>query len=154
MRMTILCIAAALCAGCAPASSAEGDNAALPSDNLSTENLLVNDALSSGANADMDVAREAKIERADSAVSASASAELPSFDTVSYCRKIGDTAGGSMEIEATCREMEADALSGLSRLTIPARMLRYCTQIGETAGGSYEIMKTCVEMESEAATRL
>jgi hypothetical protein len=153
MRLAIPCIAAALCAACAPASSAEEDNGALPSDTLSTENLLVND-LSMDADAGPVSAGGAKIERAVSAVSSSASAELPSFDTISYCRKIGDTAGGSMEIEATCREMEGDALSALNRMTIPGRMLRYCTQIGETAGGSYEIMKTCVEMESEAATRL
>lgn len=82
------------------------------------------------------------------------SASLPDFDTDEYCRKIGDTAGGSYEIEATCRDEEAAALSQLRSLDIPDRTLKYCSDIGETAGGSYTIMKTCVEQEANAASRL
>jgi hypothetical protein len=65
---------------------------------------------------------------------AAASAAIPSFDTEAYCRKIGDTAGGSYEIEETCRDEEAKALSQLNSQSIRARTLEYCSRIGDTAG--------------------
>ena len=84
----------------------------------------------------------------------SPASSLPSFSRTAYCEKIGETAGGSYQIESTCRDMEAEALSSLQSQTIPERILQYCTQIGETAGGSFQIMNTCVDMESEAASGL
>jgi hypothetical protein len=150
VRKIVSFAAIAVCAACTPQSDSN-DN--LSVDNLSVDNLVVNDILldSNGSSSVSSNTNRPVLSDADSAPP---TAELPSFNTASYCRKIGDTAGGSMQIEATCREMEADALDGLQRMAIPSRMLSYCTQIGQTAGGSYEIMKTCVEMESDAASRL
>lgn len=139
-----------LCAACTPQSS-DAENV----DDLAVENLIINDSLPvAGPADDSNMTMSAEDVSPSRSAPPSASAELPSFDTTAYCRNIGDTAGGSMQIEATCRDMEDEALSELRRMTIPSRMLNYCTEIGETAGGSYQIMKTCVEMESEAAARL
>lgn len=80
-------------------------------------------------------------------------AAVPAFDTKTYCRKIGDTVGGSYQIEETCRDEEAEALRKLTSREIPDRLLR-CSRIGETVGGSYQIMETCVEQETESAARL
>jgi hypothetical protein len=81
-------------------------------------------------------------------------AGMPAFDTKAYCRKISDTVGGSYQIEETCRDQEARAISKLNSIEIPGRILRYCTKIGETIGGSYQIMETCVEQELASAARL
>lgn len=78
----------------------------------------------------------------------------PSYDTIEYCRTIGDTAGGSAMSEQTCREQEAGALAAIRSRSISPRMHDYCDSIGETAGGSYVIYNTCVDMESEAASQL
>jgi len=80
--------------------------------------------------------------------------ELPNFDTHAYCASIGEVAGGSYEIEKTCRAMESEALSKLQSRSIPDRVLNYCATIGKTAQGSYQIMNTCVDMELEAADSL
>jgi hypothetical protein len=150
VRVIVSFLTIALCAACAPQSNSN-DN--LSVDDLSVDNLVVNDiSLNQGASGS--AASSTDTAEPSEAHSAPPTADLPSFDTASYCRKIGDTAGGSMQIEATCREMEADALHALQRMSIPSRMLNYCTRIGETADSSYQIMKTCVEMESDAASRL
>ena len=76
---------------------------------------------------------------------------LPSYDDATYCRKIGDAAGGSNVIERTCRQQEAGAQAEVEGMTILPKTLRYCGNIGRSAGGSYVIFKTCVEQELEAA---
>lgn len=83
-----------------------------------------------------------------------AAPSIPVYDTAAYCEKIGDTAGGSYSIEATCRSLEREAKADVESMSIPERTLNYCDRIGETAGGSYQIFKTCVEQESEAAASL
>lgn len=102
----------------------------------------------------IDTQKRASPEPNTGTVYAASSAGLPSFDTEAYCRKIGDTAGGSYEIEETCRNEESRALSQLNSESIPARTLEYCSRIGDTAGGSYVIMQTCVEQEEESASHL
>jgi hypothetical protein len=72
------------------------------------------------------------------------------FDIARYCRTIGQHAGGSYQIEKSCRDMEYEAKAKLARMTIPPRIKRYCQNIGQHAGGSYNIMLSCVEMELEA----
>lgn len=79
---------------------------------------------------------------------------VPSYSSIAYCRKIGETAGGSSMIERSCRDMEAEALAAIRSRSIPARIHSYCDKIGQTAGGSYSIYKSCVDMESEAASGL
>jgi hypothetical protein len=82
------------------------------------------------------------------------SRSVPSYSITAYCRRIGDTAGGSSMIEKACRDMEADALAAIEAQSIPARVRSYCDQIGRTAGGSYQIYNSCVDMELEAAAAL
>ena len=77
-----------------------------------------------------------------------------SFDISAYCRSIADTAGGSYQIELTCREMERDAKSRINRKQVPDRIMRYCRRIGETAGGSYQIMLTCIIQELNARSQM
>lgn len=83
-----------------------------------------------------------------------AGSSVPNFDTNRYCAMIGETAGGSYQIEATCREQEMLARSRASRSSIPSRVVNYCRTIGETAGGSYQIYITCVEQELGAASSM
>jgi hypothetical protein len=130
------------------------------------ENLTTTDMNATAATSDVNVAeleeadhRAAKALSAQSPNTDTPAAEqaptgLPSFDTEAYCQKIGDTAGGSYEIEETCRDEESKALAQLNARSISGRTLQYCSRIGETAGGSYEIMETCVEQELESAGRL
>jgi hypothetical protein len=80
-----------------------------------------------------------------------ASNSLPSFDTASYCKQVGEAGGGSYIIEKGCREQEAEAVQKLEVRSIPARVMRYCTQVGRAGGGSYMILNGCVDQELEAA---
>jgi hypothetical protein len=113
------------------------------------QNLMINaEAL------EQQIAAEPKSTSLPSDSKSSSSAGAPAYDTASYCRQIGDTAGGSYVIERTCRQQEMEALSAIRRMSIPARIQNYCAQIGETAGGSYVIYKTCAEQELEAASSL
>ncbi|HEY0028841.1 MAG TPA: hypothetical protein VGC35_13320 [Allosphingosinicella sp.] len=85
---------------------------------------------------------------------ASAGSSAPSYDIASYCRKVGDAAGGSSIIEKSCRDMENDALAAIEARTVPARVHTYCDRVGEAAGGSYQIYNSCVDMELDAASQL
>jgi len=78
----------------------------------------------------------------------------PQYDTAAYCRKIGDTVGGSNDIELTCRRQESGAENWVRSRNTPDRTMRYCARIGETVGGSYDILKTCIQQEEEAASQL
>ena len=51
-------------------------------------------------------------------------AAIPAFDTKAYCRKIGETVGGSYQIEEACRNEEAEALEKLNSNRTPIRILR------------------------------
>ena len=77
-----------------------------------------------------------------------------SFDSYTYCRKIGDIAGGSNEIELTCRQEENEARQWFENHDTSARTFTYCLGIGKIAGGSYVILKTCIEQEEEAGSKL
>lgn len=79
---------------------------------------------------------------------------LPAYDIKAHCRKIGDVAGGSYQIEETCRKNEQEAQKALTTITIPSRISKHCQEIGIVAGGSYQIMLTCVKQEIEAKNRL
>lgn len=74
---------------------------------------------------------------------------LPSYDEAAYCRKIGETAGGSNVVEHNCRAQEARARAEVEAMSIPARTLRVCRDIGGTAGGSYVMLKACVAPDLE-----
>jgi hypothetical protein len=77
-----------------------------------------------------------------------------SYDSKAYCAEIGRVAGGSYQIEATCRKMELTSQSNIARMTVPARIEKYCRDIGQTAGGSYQIMETCIKQELGAKDSL
>lgn len=76
------------------------------------------------------------------------------YDIKAHCRKIADIAGGSYQIEETCRKGEQEARKDLTTITIPSRISQHCQEIGAVAGGSYQIMLTCVKKEIEAKDRL
>lgn len=79
---------------------------------------------------------------------------FPSYDIDAYCQKIGDTAGGSYDIELTCRQEEDAAFAWAEANPPNRRTMTYCGRIGAVAGGSYEIFKTCVQQEENAASQL
>ena len=72
----------------------------------------------------------------------------------SYCRKIGDDAGGSNEMELTCRDEEFEAKRWAERHDTPQRTYNYCFGMGRDAGGSYVMYQTCVEQEEAAGSKL
>jgi hypothetical protein len=77
---------------------------------------------------------------------------LPVYDTPAYCRKVGQAAGGSYQIEGTCRESEGNAQRDLrSRVVIESRVLTYCDRVSSAVGGSYQILLQCVKNEEQAA---
>lgn len=79
---------------------------------------------------------------------------IPMYDSDAYCAHIGDVAGGSSEIELTCRQEEADAHEWVRENVGSPRSMRYCAKIGSTGGGSYQIFKTCLQQEASAAADL
>jgi hypothetical protein len=82
------------------------------------------------------------------------SSDTDAFDTVAYCKKISQIAGGSYQIEAACRAQEKEAQASLSARRIPAQIESYCRKIGEIAGGSYHLMNACVDQEIAAKSKL
>lgn len=76
------------------------------------------------------------------------------YDMKKYCADVGETAGGSYEIEQTCREQEKKSQNNLSYLSVPKRVATYCQNVGQYAGGSYQIMETCIENELKAKKQL
>jgi len=156
LGVLIIGIAASL-----PSGTAATNSSAPMEENLVVANMSISDAqVSSGPSTSSD-SKSSNTQSPESEVTTptaedgpAAILSLPSFDTAGYCSNISDTAGGSYEIEETCRNEEADALGKLQAQTIPARIMRYCSDIGDTAGGSYQIMATCVEQEEDAASRL
>lgn len=81
----------------------------------------------------------------------------PLLDTEAYCKRVGDVAGGSDEIELTCRQQEHVARNWVSAHATSSRTMKYCARVAEGVGGnagSYEIMKTCIEQEEQAAEQL
>lgn len=76
------------------------------------------------------------------------------FDIDAYCKEVADAAGGSYQIEETCRKMESEAKAKLEKMSIPSRVEKYCKEIGEAVGGSYQIMETCVKQELESKSRM
>ena len=76
------------------------------------------------------------------------------FDIEKKCAKIKEFAGGSYQIEQTCRNQEREAQSTLMGMSIPTEIEKHCTEIGAYADGSYQIMLTCVEQETKAKANL
>jgi hypothetical protein len=81
-------------------------------------------------------------------------AQVPSFDTDSYCEKVGEAIGGSSQIELSCREIEQTAKSKLITESYSNKAMNYCKQIAETVGGSYHILLTCIQDEMSAERKL
>jgi hypothetical protein len=79
---------------------------------------------------------------------------IPMYDSSAYCGHIGDVAGGSSQIELTCRQQEAEAHEWIRENVGPERSMRYCGKIGSSAGGSYQIFKACLQQEISAAVEL
>lgn len=77
-----------------------------------------------------------------------------SFDINKYCKEVSDISGGSYQIEESCRDMERQSQTNLSRMDIPPRIKKYCTEVAIAAGGSYQIMEGCVQMEMEAKGKI
>jgi hypothetical protein len=80
--------------------------------------------------------------------------DVPSFDSVAYCKSIGKAAGGSYQIEITCRDQEALAVRAIRQAEVPHEIMIYCAKIGETVGGSFQIMVTCIDQEISAKRSL
>ena len=79
---------------------------------------------------------------------------LPVYDSQAYCRSIGNTAGGSSEIELFCRQSEDTAKKNLAQMKVSDRAMKYCGQIGQAAGGSYEMLEFCLKEEMAAEKQL
>jgi hypothetical protein len=76
------------------------------------------------------------------------------FDVKLFCGKVSEVAGGSYQIEETCRGQENDAINKINSMSIPKRIADYCRKVGQAAGGSYVIMHTCITQEINAKGRL
>lgn len=76
------------------------------------------------------------------------------YDSNAYCRRLGDTAGGSAEVELSCRQQEKAAYEHLSTRPTTPRILNYCNGLGVTSGGSYEVFDACVSQEEAAQRQL
>lgn len=147
MRIIAILMAASTLASCEVRPTAAEDANDLEAELEATAEAAEN-AIAEADEAAKDIAAndlDGSVEAADAS-----NGVVPLFDTASYCRQIGDTAGGSYQIERTCRDMEDEARAAIAGRSFPARVARYCTEIGETAGGSYQIMNTCIDMELEA----
>jgi hypothetical protein len=81
-------------------------------------------------------------------------AKAQANDIKAYCQSVANIAGGSYQIEETCRQEEMTAREELQKMTIPQRIKNYCEKVGSAAGGSYQIMETCVEQETNAKNRM
>lgn len=79
---------------------------------------------------------------------------LDQFDTNAHCKKVSEIAGGSYQIEETCRASENEAKNSLRSMSIPPEILEHCLRIGQVAGGSYEIALTCSNDEMKAKSKL
>lgn len=80
--------------------------------------------------------------------------DLPLYDTVAYCREIGDLAGGSSQVELVCRQDEEAAKDKIDALNPSARIMKYCDEVARVAGGSYQILEVCIEDELSAEEQL
>ncbi|MCK5604140.1 hypothetical protein KAR91_19790 [Candidatus Pacearchaeota archaeon] len=76
------------------------------------------------------------------------------YDINSYCAEVAKVAGGSYQIEETCRSQERQAKQNINRMSVPSRVEKYCKEIGQVAGGSYQIMETCIKQELGAKSRM
>lgn len=79
---------------------------------------------------------------------------LPTFNTQSYCRSIGDAVGGSYEVELGCQHDEQITLRELQEMAIPKRVAHYCTSVANSIGGSYQVFLDCSKDEIRARTAL
>lgn len=77
-----------------------------------------------------------------------------SFDIKAHCREVSEFAGGSYQIEESCRQMENESKKNIAKMSVPARIMKHCTEVAEYAGGSYQILESCIKMEQEAKSRL
>ena len=77
-----------------------------------------------------------------------------SYDIKAYCAQVSEAVGGSYQIEATCRKMEATSQGNIARMTVPSRIEKYCRDVGQAVGGSYQIMETCIQQELGAKASL
>ncbi|MCI5225564.1 MAG: hypothetical protein D3918_02630 [Candidatus Electrothrix sp. AX2] len=77
-----------------------------------------------------------------------------SYDINSYCKSVSEVAGGSYQIEETCRKMEKQSKKNISKMKVSKRIKKYCDEVGKAAGGSYQIMETCIDQELSAKSRL
>lgn len=131
---------------------------------LTAEALASTEATGAAADNALAAAGEARsnagtIVRSDTpaAVAAAPSgSSVPSFDSNSHCRAVGEVGGGSYVIESGCRKMEAEARAEVARMNVSDRIRRHCTEVAEVSGtgGSYAIYKGCVEMELGAQSEL
>jgi hypothetical protein len=88
------------------------------------------------------------------AFSSFASAEsIPRYDVRTYCKQIGEVAGGSSEIEQTCVQIEQKSYNTLKPqwTDLPAKARNYCDEIARVAGGTYQILETCIQQEVSAS---
>lgn len=79
-------------------------------------------------------------------------AAMPDYDVDGYCKKIGETVGGSQSIIRTCIGQEQRAYDHLKAAWdgLDEGMRNYCDRIGKTVGGSYSILETCIGQEQAA----
>jgi hypothetical protein len=81
-------------------------------------------------------------------------AGLVVFDTKAYCRKMGESIGGSNTLELSCREQEEAARASIAAMAVPERTKTYCSQMAQSIGGSYVLMQSCIEQELQARKSL
>jgi hypothetical protein len=80
--------------------------------------------------------------------------EDPGYDTKKYCKEVGDIAGGSSQLELSCRQMEERTKKNLANIQASARSAKHCADVGKIAGGSYQLFEACLQQEAEAEKEL
>jgi hypothetical protein len=88
------------------------------------------------------------------ATSAPVTSKIPTFNVERYCRRLGDVAGGSYQVESECLKNEHAALKRLRQISLESRIAQHCAEIGRIAGESYAVLETCVHEENRARDHL
>ena len=81
--------------------------------------------------------------------------EDPGYDIDAYCATIAEAAGGSYQLESSCRKQETDALDRFGRLEgVEPRILSYCRNTADIAARSYWFLVTCIGSEEKAKAEM
>lgn len=81
---------------------------------------------------------------------ASVSVFAADFDVNRYCREVSEVAGGSYQIEKSCRSQETRSRERVASASVPARVMAYCDEVATVVGGSYQILESCIKQELAA----